>query len=46
MSAASVGKIREASTFLKIARMKAPAADTEYVQKIDKNLAILDGDTR
>jgi hypothetical protein len=45
MSAASVGKIREAVTFLKIARMKVPPTDTEYVQKIDKNLAILGGDT-
>lgn len=43
MSAAAVGKIREAVTFLKIARMKVPAADTEYVQKIDKNLAMLGG---
>ncbi len=46
MSAASVGKIRDAVTFLKIARMKAPAADTEYVEKIDKNLLLLDGDRR
>ena len=46
MSAASVGKIREAVTFLKIARMKVPPADTEYVQKIDKNLAMLGEDTR
>jgi len=46
VSAASVGKIREAVTFLKIARMKAPPTDTEYVQKINKNLAIMGGDTR
>lgn len=46
MSAASVGKIRDAVTFLKIARMKAPEADTEYVQKIDQNLLMLGGDTR
>jgi len=37
MSAASVGKIREAVTFLKIVRMKAAAADTEYIEKIEKN---------
>jgi len=43
MSAAAVGKIREAVTFLKIARMKVPATDTEYIQKIDKNLAIQSG---
>lgn len=46
MSASAVGKIREAVTFLKIARMKASAVDTEYIQKIDKNLLILGGDTR
>jgi hypothetical protein len=43
ISAASVGKTREAVTFLKIARIKVPPADTEYVQKIDKNLAIQSG---
>src|SRR3989339_734553 len=41
MSASAVGKIREAVTFLKIARIKVPPTDTEYVQKIDKNLEIL-----
>ncbi|PKN65414.1 MAG: hypothetical protein CVU54_18825 [Deltaproteobacteria bacterium HGW-Deltaproteobacteria-12] len=46
MSAASVGKTREAVTFLKIARMKAPPTDTVYVQKIDKNLAILSGNSK
>ena len=46
IAAASVGKGREAVTFLKIARMKAPPTDTEYVQKIDKNLAMLDGDSK
>jgi tetratricopeptide (TPR) repeat protein len=46
MTASAVGKIREAVTFLKIARMKVPPADTEYVQKIDKNLAILGGDSK
>ncbi|MCX5809761.1 MAG: hypothetical protein NTX36_10395, partial [Proteobacteria bacterium] len=44
MSASAVGKVREAITFLKIARMKVPPTDTEYVEKIDKNLAILSGD--
>lgn len=46
MSAASVGKAREAVTFLKIARIKVPPTDTEYVQKIDKNLAIQSGDSK
>ena len=46
MSAASVGKAREAVTFLKIARIKVPPADTEYLQKIDKNLAIQNGDSK
>ncbi len=46
MSAASVGKIREAVTFLKIAWIKVPPTDTEYVEKIDKNLAIQSGDTK
>ena len=44
MFAASVGKVREAVTFPKIAKTKIPAADTEYIEKIDKNLAILGGD--
>ena len=42
----SVGKIREAVTFLKIARIKVPPTDTESVEKIDKNLAIQSGDTK
>jgi len=46
MSASAVGKIREAVTFLKIARIKVPPTDTEYVQKIDKNLEILGSDHR
>jgi len=45
VSAASVGKIREAVTFLKIARMKAPPTDTEYTQKIQKNLSMLGWDS-
>jgi tetratricopeptide (TPR) repeat protein len=43
ISAAAVGKAREAVTFLKIAKMKTPPADAEYVQKIEKNLAIQGG---
>ena len=43
ISAASVGKTREAVIFLKIAKLKVPPTDTEYVQKIDKNLAIQSG---
>jgi len=46
MSAAAVGKIREAVTFLKIASMTVPSTDTEYVQKIDKNLAIQSDDSK
>lgn len=46
MSAASVGKTGEAVTFLKIARMKAPAADTEYAGKIDRDLRMLADDPR
>ena len=46
MSAASVGKAREALTFLKIARIKVPPADTEYVQKIEENLRLLTGDSK
>jgi len=41
MSAACVDKISEAITFLKIAKMKVPEADVEYVEKIDKNLSML-----
>lgn len=41
ISAASVGKIREAVTFLKIAKMKAPPEDKEYVNKINESLLML-----
>ena len=37
----AVGKAREAITFLKIAKLKVPPMDTEYVVKIEKNLANL-----
>lgn len=43
MSAASVGKTREAVTFLKIAKMNVPPTDTEYLEKIKKNLSMLGG---
>lgn len=46
ISAASVGKTREAVTFLKIAKIKVPPTDMEYVEKIDKNLAIQSGDEK
>ena len=46
ISASAVGKISEAVTFLKIARMKVPPTDTEYVHKINKNLATLSGDSK
>ena len=44
MTAASIGKTHEAVTFLKIAKLKVPPTDTEYVEKIDKNLAIQSGE--
>ena len=40
MAAASIGKEREALTFLKIAKMKVPADDKEYVGKINDGIAI------
>jgi tetratricopeptide (TPR) repeat protein len=46
ISAATVGKTHEAVTFLKIAKLKVPPTDTEYVEKIDKNLAIQSGGTQ
>jgi tetratricopeptide (TPR) repeat protein len=46
VSAATVGKTRDAATFLKIAKMKAPLADTEYVQKIARQLENINGDVR
>jgi tetratricopeptide (TPR) repeat protein len=46
MSAASVGKFKEAATFLKIAKLKAPPTDAEYVKKIAKDLAIIGDDTQ
>ncbi|MCK9362496.1 MAG: hypothetical protein M0P74_02690 [Syntrophales bacterium] len=42
VSAAAVGKSREAATFLKIAQIKAPSTDPEYVQKIAAQLGVLD----
>jgi tetratricopeptide (TPR) repeat protein len=44
ISAASAGKIREARTFLTVARMKAPETDAEYVKKIEDNLLALGED--
>jgi hypothetical protein len=41
---ASAWKTREAVTFLKIAKLKVPPTDMEYVEKIDKNLAIQGGE--
>ncbi len=46
VSAATVGKTRDAATFLRIAKMKAPLADTEYVQKIARQLENINGDVR
>ncbi len=46
MSAATVGKIREAVTFLKIARLKMPATDKEYLQKIGESLKMLGEDMK
>lgn len=45
-SAASIGKIREAVTFLKIAQIKVPHTDTEYIKKIDKSLAMFSSDRK
>jgi tetratricopeptide (TPR) repeat protein/uncharacterized membrane protein HdeD (DUF308 family) len=42
MTAACVDKISEAVTFFKIAKMKVPSTDAEYVKKIDAGLAIFD----
>ena len=42
MSAATVGKFREAVTFLKIARMKVPSDDAEYTKKVKDNLLLFD----
>jgi tetratricopeptide (TPR) repeat protein/uncharacterized membrane protein HdeD (DUF308 family) len=42
MTAACVDKISEAVTFLKIAKMKVPSTDAEYMKKIDAGLAIFD----
>jgi tetratricopeptide (TPR) repeat protein len=41
MSAATVGKLKEAVTFLKIAKMKVPETDKEYMKKIEDNLKML-----
>lgn len=41
MTAACVDKISEAITFLKIAKMKVPETDKEFVEKIDKGLSKL-----
>jgi hypothetical protein len=46
MSAATVGKIREAKIFVKIAAMKMPAADKEYQQKILEGLTMLGEETK
>jgi len=42
MSAATVGKSKEAITFLKIAQMKLPPDDKEYTKKINDNLKMLE----
>ena len=44
ISAAAIGKTHEAVTFLKVAKLKVPPTDTEYLEKIDKNLAIQSGE--
>lgn len=46
MSAACVDKISEAVTFLKIAKMKVPSTDAEYMKKIDDGLSMLKADQR
>jgi tetratricopeptide (TPR) repeat protein len=42
ISASTVGKFREAVTFLKIARMKVPSDDAEYTKKVKDNLLLFD----
>jgi len=44
MSAATVGKIKEAVTFLQIAQMKVPPEDQEYSRKISESLKIFSAD--
>jgi tetratricopeptide (TPR) repeat protein len=44
MSAAAAGKIRDAVNFLKIAEMKLPPDDAEYMKKIKENLLMLDAE--
>jgi tetratricopeptide (TPR) repeat protein len=46
MSAACVDKISEAVTFLKIAKMKVPSTDADYMKKIDDGLSMLKADPR
>jgi tetratricopeptide (TPR) repeat protein len=41
VSAAAAGKLREAVIFLKIAQMKVPPDDLEYIGKIRENLLLL-----
>jgi tetratricopeptide (TPR) repeat protein len=42
MSAATVGKFREAVIFLKVAQMKIPPTDTEYAKRVKDNLLQFD----
>jgi tetratricopeptide (TPR) repeat protein len=42
ISASTIGKIREAVTFLKIARIKVPSYDAEYTKKVKDNLLLFD----
>jgi len=44
ISAATIGKTRDAVTFLKIAKIKVPPMDKDYIEKIDKKLSMLNGD--
>jgi tetratricopeptide (TPR) repeat protein len=44
MSAATIGKLREAVAFLKIARMKTPPEDKEYIDKVNESLLMFGSD--
>lgn len=46
MSAACIDKISEAVTFLKIAKMKVPTTDTDYIKKIDDGLSMFETNSR
>jgi len=46
ISAATVGRVREAVTFLKIAKLKLPPTDTNYAKKIEENIMMLNPENK